>query len=109
VYLQLKEMLTERLRSSPAEWFHEGSTTPMWDSKKMPAKPEWQMQCAITHAQDPPHPPLPGLSASAPGTLCRCCPSAAACLLDSCAIAHAQIRPGASTDAPCLRASASSK
>ena len=71
MYLQLKEMLSERLRSSPAEWFHEGSTTPMWDSKKMPAKPEWQMQCAIT----------------------------------PCARSH----PRASTDAPCLRASASRK
>ena len=46
VYLQLREMLSERIRSSGAEWFHEGSTTPMWDAKKMPTKPEWKLQYA---------------------------------------------------------------
>ena len=37
-------MLRERMTSNFADWFHDGTTTPMWDPKQMPKRAEWDQQ-----------------------------------------------------------------
>jgi hypothetical protein len=37
-------MLRERMTANFADWFHDGTTTPMWDPKQMPKRAEWDQQ-----------------------------------------------------------------